>query len=132
MKSRRPSVGFHQPLACDVEKIQNEKLQFELKHGRKPITALLGLAFKPNIDDLRESPATYIAQKTLENSSVEAHFIVEPNIKSQFIYKLTAYEKAIAKADIIVVLVGHKEFKNLKTLRNKKIIDFTGITEGDR
>ena len=115
-----------------VEKIQNEKLQFELKHGRKPITALLGLAFKPNIDDLRESPATYIAQKTLENSSVEAHFIVEPNIKSHFIYKLTAYEKAIAKADIIVVLVGHKEFKNLKTLRNKKIIDFTGITEGDR
>ena len=115
-----------------VEKIQNEKLQFELKHGRKPITALLGLAFKPNIDDLRESPATYIAQKTLENSSVEAHFIVEPNIKSHFIYKLTGYEKAIAKADIIVVLVGHKEFKNLKTLRNKKIIDFTGITEGDR
>ena len=67
-----------------AEKIQNEKLQFELKHGRKPKTALMGLAFKPNIDDLRESPAKYIAQKVLQNSNNEEHFIVEPNIKSPF------------------------------------------------
>ena len=46
-----------------AEKIQNEKLQFELAHRRKPKTALMGLAFKPNIDDLRESPAKYIVQK---------------------------------------------------------------------
>ena len=59
-----------------AEKIQNEKLQFELKHGRKPKTALMGLAFKPNIDDLRESPAKYIAQKVLQNSNNEEHFIV--------------------------------------------------------
>ena len=56
-----------------AEKIQNEKLQFELKHGRKPKTALMGLAFKPNIDDLRESPAKYIAQKVLQNSNNEEH-----------------------------------------------------------
>ena len=107
-----------------AEKIQNEKLQFELKHGRKPKTALMGLAFKPNIDDLRESPAKYIAQKVLQNSNNEEHFIVEPNIESHSIYKLTHYKEAIEKADIIVILVAHKEFKVLKVRDNQKLINF--------
>jgi UDP-N-acetyl-D-mannosaminuronic acid dehydrogenase len=110
-----------------AEKIQNKKLQFELKNRRKPKTALLGLAFKPNIDDLRESPAKYIAQKVLQNSNNEEHFIVEPNIKSHSIYKLTDYKEAIEKADIIVCLVAHDEFKNLKFDKNKVIIDFCGL-----
>ena len=111
-----------------AEKIQNEKLQFELKHGRKPITALMGLAFKPNIDDLRESPAKYIAQKVLQNSNNEEHFIVEPNIESHSIYKLTDYKKAVNRADIVVFLVAHKEFINLKIDENKLILDFCGIS----
>ena len=90
-----------------AEKIQNEKLKFELKQGRKPVTALMGLAFKPNIDDLRESPAKYIAQKVLQNSNNEKHFIVEPNIESHSVYKLTDYKKAVNEADIIVFLVAH-------------------------
>ena len=110
-----------------AEKIQNEKLKFELKHGRKPKTALMGLAFKPNIDDLRESPAKYIAQKVLQNSNNEEHFIVEPNIESHSIYKLTDYKEAIEKADIIVFLVAHKEFQNLKINNTKIILDFCGI-----
>ena len=77
-----------------AEKIQNEKLQFELKHGRKPKTALMGLAFKPNIDDLRESPAKYIAQKVLQNSNNEEHYIVEPNIESHSVYKLTELQRS--------------------------------------
>jgi UDP-N-acetyl-D-mannosaminuronic acid dehydrogenase len=109
-----------------AEKIQNEKLQFELKYGRKPITALLGLAFKPNIDDLRESPAKYIAQKVLQNSNNEEHFIVEPNISSHKVFKLTDCNKAIEKADIIVFLVAHDEFKHLK-VKEKKVLDFCGI-----
>jgi len=111
-----------------AEKIQNEKLQFELKHGRKPKTALMGLAFKPNIDDLRESPAKYIAQKVLQNSNNEEHFIVEPNIESHSIYKLTDYKKAVNRADIVVFLVAHKEFINLKIDENKLILDFCGIS----
>ena len=110
-----------------AEKIQNEKLKFELKHGRKPKTALMGLAFKPNIDDLRESPAKYIAQKVLQNSNNEEHFIVEPNIESHSVYKLTEYKKAINKADIIVFLVGHREFFSLKINKEKIILDFSGI-----
>ena len=110
-----------------AEKIQNEKLQFELKNGRKPKTALMGLAFKPNIDDLRESPAKYIAQKVLQNSNNEQHFIVEPNIKSHSVYKLTDYKEAVNKADIIVFLVAHKEFLNLDIPVEKILLDFCGI-----
>ena len=110
-----------------AEKIQNEKLQFELKHGRKPKTALMGLAFKPNIDDLRESPAKYIAQKVLQNSNNEEHFIVEPNIDSHSVYKLTDYKLAIEKADIIVFLVAHKEFLELNVSKKKIVLDFCGI-----
>jgi len=110
-----------------IEKIQNEKLQFELKYGRKPKTALMGLAFKPNIDDLRESPAKYIAQKVLQNSNNEEHFIVEPNIESHSVYKLTDYKEAINKADIVVFLVSHKEFLNLDILDEKILLDFCGV-----
>jgi len=72
-----------------AEKVQTAKLEFELKHGRKPSIALMGLAFKPNIDDLRESPAKYIAQKVLQNANNEEYFIVEPNITEHKVFKLT-------------------------------------------
>jgi UDP-N-acetyl-D-mannosaminuronic acid dehydrogenase len=70
-----------------AEKIQNAKLEFQIKHGRKPSIALMGLAFKPNIDDLRESPAKYIVQKVLQNANNEIHYIVEPNIKEHTVFK---------------------------------------------
>lgn len=110
-----------------AEKIQNAKLKFELEHGRKPKTALMGLAFKPNIDDLRESPAKYIAQKVLQNSNNEEHFIVEPNIDSHSVYKLTDYRDAIEKADILAFLVAHDEFKNIEIGGDKVLLDFCGI-----
>ena len=119
-------VNNYKSLWC-VEKIQREKIQFELKHGRKPKLALMGLAFKPNIDDLRESPAKYIVQKVLQNSKNEKHYIVEPNIDSHLLYKLTNYKEAVENADIIVFLVAHKEFLSLDVLKKKIIIDFCGI-----
>lgn len=110
-----------------AEKIQNEKLKFELQHGRKPSVAIMGLAFKPNIDDLRESPAKYIAQKVLQNANNDVHFIVEPNIEEHHIYKLTNYKDAVKKADIIVFLVAHNEFKNLDISKDKVVLDFCGV-----
>jgi UDP-N-acetyl-D-mannosaminuronic acid dehydrogenase len=112
-----------------AEKIQNEKLNFELKHGRKPKTALMGLAFKPNIDDLRESPAKYIAQKVLQNDSNGEYFIVEPNIKEHNVFKLTDYQTAAEEADIIVFLVAHDEFKTLELSSDKVMLDFCGIVK---
>ncbi len=110
-----------------AEKVQTAKLQFELKHGRKPSIALMGLAFKPNIDDLRESPAKYIVQKVLQNANNEEYFIVEPNINSHKVFKLTDYNQAAEKADIIVFLVAHNEFKNLEVAEDKVVLDFCGV-----
>lgn len=112
-----------------AEKVNTAKLAFELKHGRKPSIAIMGLAFKPDIDDLRESPAKYIAQKVLQNSNNEEFFIVEPNIDSHKIFKLTDYKQAVKKADIIAFLVAHKEFQNLNIDKNKVILDFCGINK---
>lgn len=85
--------------------------------GRKPKVALLGLAFKPNIDDLRESPAVQIAQHLGENTSIEL-LLVEPNIH-ELPAKITAgtlvsLEDAIAQADVVAELVKHNEFADLK------------------
>ncbi|WP_222984996.1 UDP-N-acetyl-D-mannosamine dehydrogenase [Flagellimonas meishanensis] len=110
-----------------AEKVQTEKLKFELEHGYKPRVALMGLAFKPNIDDLRESPAKYIVQKVLQNVNNEEYFIVEPNIESHHIFKLTNYMDAFEKADIVVYLVAHDEFKELPGNTSKKILDFCGV-----
>lgn len=111
-----------------AEKIQTEKLKFELQHGRKPSIALMGLAFKPNIDDLRESPAKYIAQKVLQNDNNGKYFIVEPNIKEHNVFKLTNCKEALEKSDIIVFLVAHKEFENLEIDKDKIVLDFCGAT----
>ena len=104
-----------------AEKIQNAK------HGRKPSVALMGLAFKPNIDDLRESPAKYITQKVLQNANNETHYIIEPNIKDHAIFKLTDYREATEKADIIAFLVAHDEFKTLQIPKEKQVLDFCGV-----
>ncbi|WP_036380939.1 UDP-N-acetyl-D-mannosamine dehydrogenase [Muricauda sp. MAR_2010_75] len=110
-----------------AEKIKNVKLEFQLKHGRKPKIALMGLAFKPNIDDLRESPAKYIAQKVLQDANDEEYFIVEPNIEEHKVFKLTDYREAAKKADIIAFLVAHDEFKALNINEDKLVLDFCGI-----
>ena len=87
----------------------------------------MGLAFKPNIDDLRESPAKYIAQKVLQNDSNGDYFIVEPNIKEHNVFKLTNYQTAAEEADIIAFLVAHDEFKDIEIVNNKVVLDFCGV-----
>jgi UDP-N-acetyl-D-mannosaminuronic acid dehydrogenase len=109
-----------------AEKIVSTKLEFELRHGRKPKIALLGLAFKPDIDDLRESPAKYIVQRVLQDSNNEDYYIVEPNIDNHNVFKLTDYTVAVKEADIVAILVAHKEFKQLTGLENKVVLDFSG------
>ena len=87
----------------------------------------MGLAFKPNIDDLRESPAKYIVNKVLQNDSNGEYFIVEPNIVEHNVFKLTDYKSALEKADIIVFLVAHDEFKTLELSGSQVFLDYCGI-----
>lgn len=112
-----------------AEKVKNAKLEFQLKNKRKPSVALMGLAFKPNIDDLRESPAKYIVQKVLQDAQDEQYYICEPNITEHSVFKLTDYKEAIKKADIIVFLVTHDEFKKLVLPQEKIVLDFCGIMQ---
>ncbi len=119
-------INNHKSFWC-AEKIENAKLRFELENGRKPKVAVMGLAFKPDIDDLRESPAKYIAQKVMQSENNGNIMVVEPNIEEHSIFKLTDYKKAYEDADIVAFLVAHKEFKTLQYKKDKVILDFCGV-----
>ena len=110
-----------------AEKVQNAMLRFELDNKRKPVVAMMGLAFKPNIDDLRESPAKYIVTKVMQKCNNASIMVVEPNITEHKIFKLTDYREAYDKADIVVFLTAHTPFKELKWRDDKVILDFCGI-----
>lgn len=110
-----------------AEKVQNAMLRFELDKKRKPAVAMMGLAFKPNIDDLRESPAKYIVTKVMQKCNNASIMVVEPNITEHKIFKLTDYREAYNKADIVVFLTAHTKFKELKWRDDKVILDFCGI-----
>ncbi|MFW0118602.1 UDP-N-acetyl-D-mannosamine dehydrogenase [Rothia sp. P5764] len=102
----------------------------------EPVIAALGLAFKPNIDDLRESPAMDITKRLAVEFGHGTVIAVEPNV-SALPKKLEGidnvefadYETAIERADIVVLLVDHDEFKTVAAtaLAGKQIVDTKGI-----
>lgn len=110
-----------------AEKVKSTMLEFELKNNRKPVVAMMGLAFKPNIDDLRESPSKTIVGKVMQMCNNADILIVEPNVEEHKTFKLTPYQEAFEKADIIVMLTAHDQFKTLPYDENKVILDFCGI-----
>lgn len=110
-----------------AEKVKNAMLEFELKNNRKPSVAMMGLAFKPDIDDLRESPAKQIVSSVLQSNSNADIMVVEPNVETHNVFKLTDYKEAYDKADIVVFLTAHKPFKSLPWSDDKVILDFCGI-----
>lgn len=105
-----------------------EKVLSAVRGIEKPVIACLGLAFKPDIDDLRESPALEITKK-LAAAGVAEIIAVEPNIKelpkkAQGAYTLVSLEDALARADVIVTLVKHRSFIGLsRRLSETRYID---------
>ena len=110
-----------------AEKVQKTMLKFELEHHRKPVVAMMGLAFKPDIDDLRESPAKYITTRVMQSCNNADILIVEPNVEEHKVFKLTEYREAYEKADIIVFLVAHSVFKEMPYPEGKVVLDFAGV-----
>jgi len=93
----------------------------------KPKIACMGLSYKPNVDDLRESPAIEIVN-SLNNQGFDL-LIVEPNVNSSSIYKIESMQNALYNANIVVWLVAHDEFKNLEISKNIIEIDLCGLWE---
>lgn len=111
-----------------VEKAKNAILSFELENGKKPQVALMGLAFKPNIDDLRESPAMKIAKHLVTEMPDVKFNIVEPNISSHPDFDIVDFQTAFEQSDIVVYLTAHKQFFMLPQEANDKLIlDFCGV-----
>ena len=111
-----------------VKKIIEETSKLGLQ---RPRIACLGLAFKANIDDLRESPSVEVVE-TLEAKGFSVA-CVEPNIKASEKYNLVDLSSALSGCDLIAILVGHSEFlteNSIRILRERKALDFCGALNG--
>lgn len=109
-----------------IEKLKEEIKELEKKISKSPIIGCLGLTFKPNIDDLRESPALLIT-----NELIKSGFKVlscEPNINSHQSIELSNLDETIKKSDLLIFLVAHDCFRDLN-VSGKKIIDVCGIKQ---
>ena len=108
-----------------INKIEQAVSSFKKENKRDPGIACMGIAFKPDIDDLRESPSLNIVRQLLKKGY--KIMVAEPNVKMHKEIELTGYNEAVAKADIIVFLVAHKEFKNVPVPADKIVIDICGV-----
>lgn len=110
-----------------IEKIKLAAADSNARTGAKPKIACLGLAFKADIDDLRESPALEVTEALMgQGYDVIA---VEPNIESHAVLPLLDLTAAVEQADVIAVLVKHREFlqsANQQQLRELGALDFCG------
>lgn len=114
--------------AWTIDQITIAATNAAVRVGRMPRVACLGLAFKPDIDDLRESPAVHIAEALIRQGyDVIA---VEPNIEKHDKFSLSSLEDALNNADVIAVLVKHRQFANdsvRKRLGTANALDFCGV-----
>jgi UDP-N-acetyl-D-mannosaminuronic acid dehydrogenase len=101
---------------------------------KKPVIACLGLAFKANIDDLRNSPAMEIVEqlargKVGEILAVEPHVDELPAAMKKLPVRLVGIDQAIERADIVVLLVDHDAFREIDRdrLLDKAVIDTRGL-----
>lgn len=109
-------------------KIKDAISQYNHAHpGKRPTLAMMGVAFKPDIDDLRESPAAHIIDNVISSAPDADILICEPNVSSHHKYNLTDYRQAFEKADIVAMLTAHSPFKQLPYDTTKTILDFCGI-----
>ncbi|MEC7987806.1 MAG: nucleotide sugar dehydrogenase, partial [Myxococcota bacterium] len=107
-------------------------IQRTLQHAQKlkqPKVGCLGLSYKPNIDDLRESPALHIARELVTQLPPNSVFACEPHITSLEGIELRTLEETLASADILIGLVAHDHFRDIspKAFNGKLVLDICGM-----
>ena len=129
--SRHTNDSMPEYTALKTKSLLDEK---GIQHGR---VAVLGLAFKGNIDDMRESPSTDVLHH-LEKLGVD-YTAFDPHIKENKIERQTqSLEEAVAHADVILILTDHNEFKELlpsaveNHMRTKVIFDTKNCIQRDQ
>ena len=109
-----------------INQVQARAAVLEAQLGRPARIGCLGLAFKPDVDDLRESPALHITTELLV-AGLDV-LACEPNLSDHPTIKLHSLEQVLAEADLLVLLVAHSPFKGLY-LADRAVFDLCGITE---
>ena len=110
-----------------VNDILNHAVALEKNTGRSPVLAIYGLSFKPDIDDLRESPALEVYQALIQTNYEVIG--VEPNIAEQQGLHLVSFDEAILRGDLHIVLVSHTTFgadAAASKLRENNALDYCG------
>lgn len=112
-----------------IDRIKIAAADASVRLGRVPKIACLGLAFKPDIDDLRESPAVHVVN-SLQEQGYDI-IAVEPNIQAHDKFSITPLHEAVELADVIVFLVKHREFlpasQMLSAQQTKTVLDLCGV-----
>lgn len=115
-----------------------DRIEHVARRFREPVIACLGLAFKADIDDLRESPAVEIVHALAERAIGDV-IAVEPNIDAlpaslEGRAALANVAHALQRADIVVILVEHRQFKQIDPLKlqSKIVIDTRGLLARER
>jgi UDP-N-acetyl-D-mannosaminuronic acid dehydrogenase len=111
-----------------IDQIKIAAADATARTGRKAKIACLGLAFKPDIDDLRESPAVHIAA-SLRDLGYDI-VTVEPNIEAHGEFTTVELDNALDSADVVAVLVKHRQFTDPAVkarLGGMKVLDFCGV-----
>ncbi len=111
-----------------------EKVVARAARLKSPVIACLGASYKPDIDDMRGSPALRVIN-SLADASIGRVVVVEPNCEEgDGPWEHLDLESALAVADIVVVLVAHSEFRSIRQerLAEKILIDACGVTHRSR
>ncbi|MGE0099208.1 MAG: UDP-N-acetyl-D-mannosamine dehydrogenase [Hydrogenophaga sp.] len=106
-----------------------DKVKAKAARFKEPVIGCLGITFKANIDDMRESPALDIVRE-LQRDQVGKLLVCDPNVSIDKVdFPLTPLKQLLKEADILLLLVDHAEFKDiaLDTLRDKVVIDTRGV-----
>jgi len=105
-----------------------ERVRRHARKLREPVIACLGLAFKADVDDLRESPAVDIVREIVAEELGEV-LVCEPNIQSSEEFTLVSVQEALHRADLVLVLTDHKAFLRIprEALQEKVLIDTRGV-----